>query len=110
MNGQTRAAPNYQDLNPIKKIHILEDYRGYKKILFMRPFSNVYIGYLDDDFFGFEVREEDGLKRWLMEAKEAVDHYLDKIFFHVPSDEYDIFSRKYKLQINALDMKKENLK
>lgn len=111
MNGQTRAKPtDFSNINPIKQIRVLENYRGYKKIIFLRPHANIYMGYLDDDFFGFTVNEKDGFKQWLMEPEKAVDHYLDKIFFHIPSIEYNSFAVKpeYKVFLNALKVYKEN--
>lgn len=111
MNGQSRGTPtDYSNINPIKQIKVLENYRGYKKIIFLRPFPNTYMGYLDDDFFGFTVNEEGNFKGWLMEPKEAVDHYLDKTFFHIPSVEYNAFAVKpeYKVFLNALKVYREN--
>jgi hypothetical protein len=49
MNGQQRDSGklDYSKINPVKSIIELKDYRGFKKILFLRPFSNSYIGYLN---------------------------------------------------------------
>ena len=113
MNGQTCGAPpDYSNINPIKQIKVLENYRGYKKIIFLRPHGNTYMGYLDNDFFGFMVDEKAGFKVWLMDIKEAIDHYLDKTFFHIPSVEYNSFAVKseYKIFLNALKVYKENEK
>lgn len=113
MNGQQRdggSKTDYSKLNIVKSIIELKDYRGYNKILFLRPFSNSYIGYLDSQFFGFMVPEGGGdTKYWLMEPKEAIDHYLDKIFFHNPSLEYNTFVSKslFRPYVNALRLKFE---
>ena len=113
MNDQQRDSnkQDYSKLNMVKSIIELKDYRGFKKILFLRPFSNSYIGYLDSQFFGFTVPEGGGdTKYWLMEPKEAIDHYLDKIFFHNPSLEYDTFVSKslFRPYVNALRLKFDN--
>jgi hypothetical protein len=105
MNGQQRDSgkQSYSKINMIKSILELKDYRGYKRILFLRPFSNTYLGYLDNQFFGFTVQEGD-TKHWLMDIKDAVDHYLDKTFFHNSSLEYNTFMTKpiYKPYVTAL--------
>lgn len=113
MNGQNRSQlPDYSKINPAKHIQTLDNYRGYSKILFLRPFSNTYMGYLDDDFFGYKVREKDNMKFWLMDIKEAVDYYLDKIFFHSPVLEFDMFYslKDYRIYVNALVVAKEKAK
>lgn len=111
MNGQTRSAPpNYSNINPLTKVQLIQDYRGYKKIFFLRAFGNAYIGYFikdsDPEFFGFTVPEEKK-HLWIMEAKEAIDYYLDQLFFHNPVLEYDIFKAKpeYGIFLTALKMK-----
>ena len=106
MNGQHRDSGNYSKINMIKSIVELKDYRGYKRILFLRPFSNTYMGYLDNQFFGYTVPVED-TKHWLMEPKDAIDHYLDKTFFHNSSLEYNTFISKplYRPYVNALQLK-----
>lgn len=94
MNGQQRSKEvDYAKINPVKSIEEIKDYRGYKRILFLRPFSNTYMGYLDNQFFAFTVREGDN-KHWLMDAREAVDHYLDNTFFHNSGLEYSAFFSK----------------
>jgi len=114
MNGQQRdgGKTDYSKLNLVKSIIELKNYRGYNKILFLRPFSNSYMGYLDNDFFGFTVPNggEQGTKHWLMEPKEAIDHYLDKTFFHNPSLEYNTFISKplFRPYVNALRLKFDN--
>lgn len=115
MNDQTRSAPpDYSKINPIKQVKTIENYRGYKKILFLRPFANTYLGYLDDDFFGFTVRKGDdkNMKYWLMEPQQAVDYYLDRTFFHNPVLEYDTFRARpeYHMYLNALKLVKEGNK
>jgi hypothetical protein len=110
MNGQQRSREqDYSKINPVKSIEEIKDYRGYKRILFLRPFSNTYLGYLDNSFFGFTVREEDN-KHWLMDAKEAVDYYLDNTFFHNSGLEYSTFFSKpiYRGYLNALKLKFDN--
>ena len=113
MNGQQRDSggckQNYSKINMVKSIVELKDYRGYKRILFLRPFSNTYMGYLDNSFFGFTVQEAD-TRHWLMEAKEAVDHYLDNMFFQNSSLEYSTFFSKplYRAYVNALQLKFDN--
>jgi hypothetical protein len=110
MNGQQRSREiDYSKINPVKAIEEIEDYRGYSRILFLRPFSNTYMGYLDNQFFGFTVREED-TRHWLMEAKEAIDHYLDNTFFHNSSLEYNTFVSKpmYRPYVNSLQLKFDN--
>ncbi len=106
MNGQQRDSGNYSKINLIKSIIELKGYRGYNRILFLRPFSNTYMGYLDNQFFAFTVPAED-TKHWLMEAKDAIDHYLDKTFFHNSSLEYNTFISKplYRPYINSLKLK-----
>jgi len=114
MNGQQRdgGKTDYSKLNLVKSIIELKNYRGYNKILFLRPFSNTYMGYLGDDFFGFTVPDggEQGTKHWLMEPKEAIDHYLDKTFFHNSSLEYNTFISKplFRPYVNALRLKLDN--
>jgi hypothetical protein len=103
---------DYRQLNIVKKVQIINNYRGYDKILFIRPFPNVYLGYIGENFFGFTVPDggEQGTKYWLMEPKEAIDHYLDKTFFHNPSLEYDTFVSKplFRPYVNALRLKFDN--
>ena len=72
------------------------------------PFPNTYMGYLDDDFFGYTVDEKD-LKKWMMDPEKAIDHYLDNIFFHNPSLEYNTFYSKKEFRpfVNALNMVRE---
>lgn len=109
MNGQQRDGgnTNYETINIVKMVDKLENYRGYKKILVIRPFPNTYLGYLDDDFFAYRV-DEKNLKLWMMDTKKCVDHYLDKIFFHNPGLEYATFNNKtHKPFINALNMVKD---
>ena len=112
MNGQQRDSnkQDYSKLNMVKSIIELKDYRGFKKILFLRPFSNCYMGYLDSQFFGFTVPEGGDTNKWLMEPKEAIDHYLDKTFFHNPLLEYDTFISKplFRPYVNALRLKFDN--
>ena len=113
MNGQQRdgGKTDYSKLNLVKSIIELKNYRGFKKILFLRPFSNTYMGYLGDEFFAFTVPEgENNTKYWLMEPKEAIDHYLDKTFFHNPSLEYNTFISKplFRPYVNALRLKFDN--
>ena len=109
MNDQTRGSTNFEPINPVRKVEKIENYRGYDTIYFLRPFANTYLGYLGDQFFGYTVPKTDD-RYWLMDAKEAIDYYLDKMFFHNSVLEYDTFSRKeeYKSYINALKMVKEN--
>ena len=110
MNGQSRA--DYSSINPIKQVKVLENYEGYKRVLFIRAFGNSYLGYLDDQFFGFTVREEDGIKHWLMEVEDAIKYYKERIFFHIPSEEYNLYARKpeFKPYLNALNMVKDGKK
>ena len=108
MNGHQQRSKevDYAKINPVKSIEEIKDYRGYKRILFLRPFSNTYMGYLDNHFFGFTVREGDN-KHWLMDAREAVDHYLDNTFFHNSGLEYSTFFSKpiYRGYLNSLKLK-----
>lgn len=116
MNGQQRSSDkkDYSTLNLIHQVQVLENYRGHERILFMRPFANTYFGYLDNDFFGYTVPTE-GPDRtyWLMEAKEAVDYYLDhfNIFFRIPNLEWSAFysSDTYRPYIVALKFKHDQL-
>lgn len=112
MNGQQRdgGKTDYSKLNIVKSIIELKNYRGYKKILFLRPFSNSYIGYLDENFFGYTVPEGQDTSHWLMEPKEAIDYYLDNTFFQNPTLEYDIFVSKpmFRPYVNALQLKFDN--
>ena len=112
MNGQSRQQKSYYNINPLRQIQTLENYRGYSKILFIRPFMNTYLGYLDNDFFGFIVSEKqqgDQQKYYLMEAKEAIDYYLDRTFFHNSELEYDTFYSRteYRPYCTALKFKLE---
>lgn len=110
MNDQTRSSANFEQINPVRKVEKIENYRGYDIIYFLRPFANTYMGFLGDDFFGFTVAADDKEKYWLMDAKEAIDYYLDKVPFKLPTLEYDIFSRKeeYKPFITALKFVLDN--
>lgn len=111
MNEQGRAKPDFSKMNPLHGIEIIKGgYRGYNNIIFLRPFANAYMGYLDDDFFGFTVPEEKH-DLWLMESKQAIDYYLDKTFFHIPQLEFDTFLKKdeYRIYVNALALKKKEL-
>jgi len=112
MNGQQRdsgQSKKDQERIFLEKIETVENYRGYKKILMIRPYSNTYLGYLDNDFFGFVIKEND-IKYWMMDAKKAVDYYLDKTFFHNPVLEYDTFIAipNYAPSVNLLKMVKDN--
>lgn len=108
MNGQQRAKENIDRIY-LEKVETLENYRGYKKILFIRPYSNVYLGYLDNQFFGYKVRKDDGIQYWIMDIKKAVDYYIDKVFFKNPVLEYDTFLRikEYGPSVKLLDMVRE---
>ena len=102
---------DYEQLNHMRKIQVISNYRGYDQILFMRPFPNTYLGYIGNDFFGFTVPDgEQDTKHWLMEPEEAIDHYLDKTFFHNPSLEYNTFVSKplFRPYVNALKLKFDN--
>lgn len=105
MNGQRR---DYGPLNSVKKVQVIKNYRGYKLILFVKPFANSYIGYLDDDFFGFIVTEKDSTEKWMMDARQAIDYYLDKLFFKDSGGEYVYFKNnpEYKQAFNSLLLKK----
>lgn len=48
MNGQQRSSgqKDFSKINMVRAIEEISDYRGYKRILFLRPFSNTYMGYL----------------------------------------------------------------
>lgn len=110
MNDQKRgSSANFEQINPVRKVEKIQDYRGYDTIYFLRPFANTYLGYLGDQFFGYIVSADDK-RYWLMDAIQAIDHYLDKIFFHNSVLEYDMFMRKeeYRAYINALKLVKEN--
>lgn len=120
MNGQQRAsapAKDYSAINFVKKVQLLANYKvksankTYKRILFTRPFSNTYMGYLDGEFFGFTVPEGSDTKYWLMDVDEALDYYFKKTWFHNSSLEYDIFNSKpeYKPYINALKYRLDNI-
>lgn len=110
MNGQQRANynPNYDKINIVKMIKTLQNYRGYNKILFIMPFPNTYLGYLDDNFFGYTV-DEKNLKLCMMSPEKAIDHYLDNTFFHNASLEYNTFfsKKEFRSFVNALNMVKE---
>lgn len=108
MNGQQRSKES-TDRIFLPEVTTLENYRGYKKILFVRPFSNAYLGYLDNDFFGFTV-DQSQLDGWLMDVKKAVDWYLDKTFFHNPVLEHDTFIAipNYSPSVKLLKMVKDN--
>lgn len=111
MNNQNRGSlVDYKEINPVRKVEIIENYRDKKKIYFIRAFANTYFGYMDDQFFGYSVPEDEKNTHWLMDAKQAIDYYIDKIPFHISVLEYDMFIRKdeYKPFINALKMVKDN--
>lgn len=105
MPYQKRA--NYEPLNIARKIEVIENFRDYKKILFLRPFMNTYIGFLDDVFFGFTVEEKD-ISKWGMDAKTAIAYYLDHFFFRDPVSEFNYFNLnpEYKAAVNSLLLKK----
>ena len=109
MNDQTRGSTNFEPINPVRKVEKIENYRGFDVIYFLRPFANTYLGYLGDQFFGYTVSKKDE-RYWLMDAKQAIDYYLDKVPFKVSTLEYDMFIRKeeYKSYINALKLVKDN--
>lgn len=110
-------------INPIHKIKIIKDYRGYKLILYLKAFANVHLGYLDNNFFGYAIplikdesklSSEERMKYYeilTMEPQQAIDYYIDNVFFKNPVLEFDTFIRKteYKVYVNALKMKKESI-
>lgn len=110
MNGQQRSSGRGKPVERVylEKVEVIENYGGYKRIIFTRPYSNTYMGFLDDDFFGFVIKENN-LNLWLMDAKKAVDYYESSVFFHNPVLEYDTFYRKdeFRPHINALKMVKD---
>lgn len=110
MNGQQRSngpQKDYSPINIVKQVKKFKDHRGYKSILYIRPFFDTHMGYLDNTFFGFKDRDQ----KTVLEPLEAIDHYLDKIpeIFRNPSLEYDMFNGKdlYKPYLNALKMVKD---
>jgi hypothetical protein len=72
-------------LNLIKQVQRIENYRGYKLILYINCYPFGHMGYLDDDFFAIETMGK------YLSPTEAIDHYLDKTFFHNPALEMDMF-------------------
>lgn len=90
----------YEKLNIVKQVKIFYNYRGYDRILYLRPFFDTHIGYLSNTFFGYK----DDNQKTVREPLEAIDHYLDNIPFHAPVLEYDTFIRKpeYKIYVTAL--------
>lgn len=108
MNGQVRGSNDTERIF-LPDVKTLEDYRGYKKILFVRPFAGSYMGYLEDSFFGFTVPKEQGVEYWLMDIKEAVDYYIDRVPFKIPDLEYDTFvnRKEYAPSVKLLKMVKD---
>src|SRR5688500_5551443 len=95
---------DYSKINIVKQIRELKDYKGYKRILTVKPFINTYIGYMDGVFFGFTVpdldpNEKDEQKKRrnrnlnFMEPEEAIDYYLNTFheIFRNPALEYQTF-------------------
>lgn len=111
MNGQQRSKSE-PDRIFLPEIKTLYNYRGYNKILFARPFAGSYMGYLDNDFFGFTVPKGNGIDHWLMDTKEAVDYYIDNVPFKIPSLEYDTFvnRKEYAPVVKLLKMVKDGNK
>ena len=118
MNGQQRSnnpQKDYSQINIVKQVQKFKNHRGYKLILYIRPFWDTHFGYLDDTFFGLKINSISNVYRqkfMLMEPLEAIDHYLDNIpeIFRNPSLEYDMFANKdlYKPSINALNFVKDS--
>jgi hypothetical protein len=110
MNGQTRSSPisskDYSNLNLVKQVQVIENYRGFKKIYYIKAGEFYHFAYLDGEFMGF-MRES-----WFTEPKEAINYYLDKIniIFRNPGLEYSNFMSRpgYPPYINALKFKMEN--
>ena len=116
MNGQTRSAPNkdYSQINLIKKIKIIENFRGYKKIYYIKPFINTHFAYLDGQFMGFTLPRIDPRNTDLMfmEAEEAINYYHERVnvIFRNPGLEYSQFMSKeeFRPYIQALKFKMDS--
>lgn len=113
MNGQTRSAPtkDYSQINLIKKIKIIENFRGYKKIYYIKPFINTHFAYLDGEFMGFTV-PDGNMDIMFMEAEQAINYYFERInmIFRNPGLEYSQFISKdeYRPYISVLKFKMES--
>ena len=96
---------SFSKINLVKQIDELKDYRGYKRILVIKA-DNVYMGYLDGDYFGYTVPE--GL---FMTPEQVVDYYFKNFhpIFHNSEIEYNEFNSKetYRPYITALKYKLE---
>jgi len=110
MNGQSRSSSSpesttkdYSGLNLVKQVQVIENYRGFKKIYYIKAGEFYHFAYMDGDFMGF-MREN-----WFTQPKEAIDYYLDKIniIFRNPGLEYSNFMGRpeYLPYINALKFK-----
>jgi hypothetical protein len=115
MNGQRRDSydpSDYSKINFVKQVEKFENHRGYKLILYIRPFYDTHMGYImdNDAFFGFKHPNP----KSMLESLEAIDYYLDKVpeIFRNPSLEYDMFSSKelFKPYLNALNFVRDESK
>ncbi len=100
----------FPKLNPIRNVQRIENYRGYKLILYVPLITANYMahfGYLDRDFFAFKLKAKNKLDRtsFLFDTpQKAIDFYLDTMYFKDSKTEWDGFANinAYKTHINCL--------
>lgn len=97
-------------MNPIRQIQKIENYRGYKIILYV-PIVTVHdmthLGFLDKDFFAFRLKRKSRTDKtsFLFDTpQKAIDHYLDKMYFKDSKIEWDGFAniKAYKVYMTSL--------
>jgi len=121
MNGQTRSSEftskDYSKLNLVKQVKVLENYKGYSKIYYIKPFINTHFAYLDGMFMGFTVpaprTDQKYMDLMFMDTPEqAIDHYHKTIHmvFRNPGLEYSQFFSKdeFRPYIQALKFKMDS--
>lgn len=97
---------NYYKINPIRQIQRIENYRGYKLILYLPVILDKHIshlGYMDKDFFGYKAKVTSSTG---ITPQAAIDFYLDVMYFKDPSLDYSTFKNdnKYKIYMNSLQL------
>jgi len=88
VEAQEQMKKDYSKLNFVKHIQRLENYRGHKTIIFY-PAYDCYMGYMDDDFFAFQVPKN--VQKKILSPTEVVDYYKDKIFLKSPEIDFNTF-------------------
>jgi hypothetical protein len=100
----------FPKMNPIRQVQKIENYRGYKIILYLPIItgdSMTHFGYLDRDFFAFKLRKKSRTDKtsFLFDTPHmAIDYYLDKMYFKNSQMEWDGFANinEYKTLVTAL--------